>query len=123
MAIFSDQDLQGFSDLAEELAMRDTCQIQRRTQTSDGQGGSSSSGWSTVASVPCLVVDMRLPVEQTIASQLFDRVGKKVILPRNTDVRQSDQLVVAGETYRVVGLLDPTTYEVVRRVLVTPEVL
>lgn len=129
MAILDDTFLANMGTLAINLAAKDTCDILRNPHTPDAQGGysSTSSDWPAVATgLPCLVVDSRFPAEQVVAEQLTDRMDKIISLPRLTDVQKTDRIKVyqtngATTKYHVLGVVEPSTYEVLRRVVVTRE--
>lgn len=120
MALFTDADLQAFSDLAMDLGGKDTAQILRNMPVQDDQGGGSEDNWQPVGDpVQCMVVDGgNAPMEQAVAQQYIGRTLKKVFLPRNTDVKNTDRMVIAGITYEVAGTFDPTSFEALRRVMV-----
>ena len=118
MTILTDSDLQDLSDMATDLALTDTASILRESDVDDGQGGSTRT-WITAFTSPCVVVDILFkPIEPLIAEQVEGEVRKMILFPRQTDVHGPDRVVVKGTTYRVVEPLDPTTYEVLRRVVV-----
>jgi hypothetical protein len=129
MALFTDTDLQGFSDLAQDLALKDTCDILRETDgADDGSGGNTPTWPAALTAIPCLVVDGgRKPQEQILAMKLVGKVMKTIMLPRQTDVKNTDRIsVTSGNSlntaiYHVVEPEDPTTYEVLRRVTVWRE--
>nr|BBH90141.1 hypothetical protein KTC_48920 [Thermosporothrix sp. COM3]BBH90206.1 hypothetical protein KTC_49570 [Thermosporothrix sp. COM3]BBH90271.1 hypothetical protein KTC_50220 [Thermosporothrix sp. COM3] len=118
MTIISDEDLQAFSDLATELALKDMCDVLRETRTPDGQGGTEIT-WTVVATVPCALIDSgQSPQEVVIAERLQGKTLKRLLVPRLTDIRGADRLRINGITYKVIDLYDPTSYEVLRRVAV-----
>jgi hypothetical protein len=129
MALFTDTDLQGFSDLAQDLALKDTCDILRETDGADDNSGGNSPTWpAALTGIPCLVVDGgRKPAEQLLAQKLVGKVMKTISLPRQTDVRGTDRIsVTSGNSfntaiYHIIDVEDPTTYEVLRRVSVWRE--
>jgi hypothetical protein len=132
MAIFTDTDLQGFSDLAVLLACKDTCDILRETDgTDDGSGGNNPSWPSALTGIPCLVVDggsrSSQQPEQLLAMRMVGKVMKSIMLPRQTDVRGTDRISVTSgnsfntATYHVVDIKEPSTYEVLRQVVVWRE--
>lgn len=131
MAFLTDTDLQGFSDLALDLFMKDTCDIEREPSIAthpDGQGGRVlQSTWTVLNTnpVPCAVLDTpKAPRDLIDDTQLISNPIKLIVLPRFTDVKNQDRLRVNGVTvYRVIASQDPTTYEVVRRVYVTRDEL
>jgi hypothetical protein len=123
MALFTDTDLQAFSDLAQDLALKDTACILREIRTPIAGGGSVTT-WAIVAQPPCMVVDSgQSPTEQAIAQQSVGQIYKRVFFPRLTDVRSTDRLSINGTLYEIIDLFDPTTYEVLRRVEVKQNVI
>lgn len=123
MSIFSDSDLQDFSDLAQDLGMKDTADILRNNPTTDEGGGSGPDNYEPAFSSPCMVIDAVIRAEErAVADQYINSVVKKVIFPRLTDVRSDDRIVWKSDTYEVVGLFDPTTFEAIRRVMISREV-
>lgn len=116
MTILTDTDLQDLSDMATELALTDTGYILRETLVDDGQGGSSRT-WPVVFTSWCAVVDILFkPLEPLVAEQVAGEEKKMLLFPRQTAIRGNDRVTVKGTTYRVIEPLDPTTYEVLRRV-------
>jgi hypothetical protein len=120
-AILSDAQLQRMSDLIFSLAGKDTATIRREIFTDDGQGGRTST-WQDVDSQPCILTAQPANREVMLAGQAIGRVYKSCLLPRHTDVRDEDVLVIAGITYKVLDILDPTTYEAARRVVVERQI-
>jgi hypothetical protein len=123
MALLSEEDLASFGELAVELAMKDTCEILRTSTASTDAGGGGTSSEEIADTVPCALLDTGLsPGEQLTAEQLEAKVYKLVLLPRLTNVRESDTLRIVGQRYHVIAVSDPTSYEVIRRVSVYREV-
>jgi hypothetical protein len=123
MAIFSDVDLDDFADLAEELALKDSCEILRDDSTdSDGSGGYQNITWPVVATVACLISDAgRQPTEPIIAAKLDGKTFQTIMLPRGTDVRESDRLRINGTTtYHIIDV-STETYEVLKSIFVWRE--
>jgi hypothetical protein len=94
--------------------LTDSCAVQREN---------GSSQWVTVTSpdmsaVPCAIVGPAQD-EKDVANEVTGAVLKTVLMPRNTDVRSPDRLLINGITYRVYDVKDPSTFEVLRRVTVT----
>jgi hypothetical protein len=119
--ILSTTNIANLASLVEDIALTDACDIQRAPRVNDSQGGSSGS-YVTVESTMCAIVDDKQPIEQQVAQQTIGKPIKKALLPKGTDIRKNDLLMTNGLTYRVVGLFEPMSYEVVRRVSVTPRV-
>jgi hypothetical protein len=121
MAILSDADLERLSDWVVRLLLKDDCVRVRTTRVQKPSGG-----WTdTPVSLPVVksaVLDAGSPSDVVTADQIGSSVVvKRVLLPRGTDVLEDDHLTIVGITYRVIGLFDPSTYEVARRVLVRRE--
>jgi len=111
MPAVSATELQTLSDWMTTNVLTDRCAIQREV----------NSVYTTVTSpdlsaVPCAVVGAAytgaMP-DEVIGADL-----KTVLLPRNTDVRQPDRLLINTIKYRVFDVKEPSTYEVLRRVTV-----
>lgn len=118
MGIISDADLDGFSDLAVELALKDDCDILRAPLTPNPAGGGQTRGaYAVAATVKAALIDAgSSPRRTTIAEQHVGNTPKIILLPRHTDVRPDDRLAMLGEVYEIIDLYEPTTYEVLRRV-------
>ena len=118
MALFTPTDLQRLSDVFQRDFLTDSCAIGRESRTTSAMGGKQTSTWPTVATSPCAIIAEGLPQEQVVAAQTVGSILKIVLLPRGTDVRGSDQLTINGLAYHVIDLYEPSTFEVIRRVLV-----
>jgi hypothetical protein len=136
--ILSETDLASLGAMAVSVFLKDTCDILRNpdqavsTAIPDGQGGytgassSTSIGWQATSSgVACAVVEATAQngAEPLQASQLQSKSSKTLLLPRFTDIRDSDRVRVyhANSTivyYEVISITEPLSYEVVRRVFV-----
>jgi hypothetical protein len=85
------------ADLSPEMVA-----VSRVTQVPDGEGGSSDT-WTTIATVPGRVHQMRSSareIERGGALQLVQRWA--ITLPAGTDVLPRDRLIVGAYTYEVV---------------------
>ena len=107
MPAVSAAELQTISDWMSANMLNDTCAIQREV----------NSVWTTQMTVPCLLSQPD-SYEMTIANEQTGAVMKRLLLPRGTDVRSPDRLMIGGITYRVFALREPETYEILRRVLI-----
>lgn len=126
MAIISDAQLDKFSALGEKLALKDSCEILRDSSAdSDDRGGYEGITWPTVATVACMVMDgsgSTRPKQFVEADRLKGRITQSILLPRKTDVLESDRIRVNGtDTYQIEEIEEPTSYEVFRRVQVWRE--
>lgn len=100
--------------------LTDTCDIQTRTETADGEGGVTISYTTTLADVPCRVASAATNAQQQeriIADVLRGRMGYYITLPALTAVTMRGRIVQGGRTFEVVLQPFPTTDEVARRVL------
>jgi uncharacterized protein YabE (DUF348 family) len=122
MTIFTNADLDDFSALATDLALKDDCDILRETShTDDSEGGESSVVWSTAATVKCMLTDdSQTPTESVVAGRLDGRTLQKVWFPRGTDVRKTDRLRINGTTYHIMDA-STNSYEVLKAVEVWRE--
>lgn len=95
----------------------DLCSIQRVTETSTGDGTTSS--WSTVASgIACRVSPLASGANEAIgADQSMTAVSQWTVwLPAGTDVTVKDRIVVSGRTFEVARVGE-RSYEVIRECL------
>ncbi len=121
MAILTDSDLQGLADMAADLALKDDCDILRETaQPYDlryvPNSGGHATTWPVHATVKCAVVYSTEPTLRDGAQQQVRRTPKKILLPRGTDVLETDRLRTGGLEYLITGIQDPTSYEIFRLV-------
>jgi head-tail adaptor len=99
-----------------EDSLPDSCQVSRKTATSDSAGGFTES-WATVATVDCRVsASGRSPQERAIADKLTGVSVWTITLPASTDVAIADRLVVGTRSFEVAGVL-ARSYEISRRVV------
>jgi len=69
-----------------------------------------------------MVIDDQAPRPLIQAQQLVARITKTIMLPRLTAILRTDKIRVNGtDLYTILDLQDPTTYEVVRRVVALRE--
>lgn len=123
MAIFSDADLDDFADLAEDLALKDSCEILSETSSSDdGQGGEENITWSTTATVPCMVTDagQAQPTETVVAARLDGKTLQIIWFKRGVAVTPTNRLQVSGQGYHILDV-STDTYEVLKPVWVWRE--
>lgn len=111
MSIFSDSDLQTFSDLAVDLAMKDTCDIERAVRVPDGQRGFRETR-EVVNTVPCFMLNESTPRLEDIAQQHLARNEFQFYLPLGTVLRQDDWLIYKGNRYEIIDIKAPMSYTV-----------
>jgi head-tail adaptor len=97
----------------------DVARIQRATTTADGMGGRSAPVWLTIASVACRVAWSLgdSPWERVLAEQVTGGVPVTITVPTGTDVTPADRILVGSDTFQVIGVAPPRSYEVRRRVI------
>lgn len=99
-----------------EDTLPDTCVIQRRTLTSDSQGGRTES-WAAAGTVACRLSPLgNLDSEESRADRVSGEEDWIVTLPASTDVTERDRLVILTNTYEPVGLRAVRSWELSRRV-------
>src|SRR5262249_2088987 len=120
MALFIDTDLQEFADLGEEFVLKDDCDILRESAGSLDSSGGHPTTWPVHATVKCAVLYDASPRQpEGVAQQKVRRTPNKMLLPRGTDVLETDRLRALGQTYIINGIEDPTSYEIFRTCYVT----
>jgi head-tail adaptor len=96
-----------------------TVVIQRKTQTSDGQGGRIDA-WAAVGTTACRVSPFSsqgaMGSEGDSGAGLRAQRERMITLPANADVSESDRIVVSSTTYEVVSMDGPRSMELARRV-------
>jgi hypothetical protein len=93
-----------------------TCQIQRKTLTSDGAGGSTTT-WNTIATVQA---GMSLPTAGQLQNYDYligSLAAWQVKLPVGTNVQVQDRLVISGQTLIVQIVLTPRSLPALLTVL------
>lgn len=100
-----------------EDSMPDTCVIQRRSLTTDGQGGKTEA-WAAAGTVVCRLSPQGIGRgdETSRAERISGEEEWVVTLPALSDVTTTDRLVVLGVTYEPVGLRAVRSWELSRRV-------
>lgn len=95
-----------------------TCQIYRKTRTSDGMG-SSTEAYNLIETT---VAGMAQPSAGELANydyEIGDKAAWTVRLPIGTDAIAQDHLLIEGNTLEVNILLNPKSYEVFHSVIAT----
>lgn len=97
-------------------SLPDTCVIQRKTLTADGQGGRSEA-WAAAGTVACRIAPLQVrgQAEVAAAGRVLETGDFIATLPNGTDVRAVDRLVSGGVTYEVVKVKGPRSWELSRR--------
>lgn len=112
------------ADLEETLA--DEAIIERPTSQSDGAGGRTTN-WSVFATVPCAIAPIGggEPVSfaqkgstGTAGDRIDDRTTHILTIPAETEIEETDRVVVSESTYEVSLVRKRGSQELVRRVQV-----
>gem|GEM_PF-3953929 len=75
--------------------MDDTCLIERLSVTSDGAGGQSGSGWTSIGGVVCRVrKTARDPRARVVAERLGTIGVYEVVFPAGSPVKEGDRLTI-----------------------------
>lgn len=99
-----------------ESALPDTATLERLTSTSDG-GGGFTEAWATQgAAIPCRIAPLGGGEGGNAGGRVSDETSHVVSLPAETDVTESDRLVIAGRTYEVTVVRERGEWEISRRV-------
>lgn len=100
----------------------DTCEVQAEATGSDGQGGTTSAGWTTLSTPKCAVEDTkrRGAVEQVVASGVVGGLLLDVHLPFGTDARAGHRIVWQGKKLHVLSSLEDS-YALERLALATED--
>jgi head-tail adaptor len=87
---------------------RDVCTIQRPVAQEDEAGATMESSWYTVAVVSCEVMEPTDGSESQIAGRSGPQATHAVSVPRTTDIRSSDRVIVqrTGSVLEVVYSTD-----------------
>lgn len=103
--------------------LKQKCDIYRRTQVSDGQGGYTYSYAVVKLQVRCKI-DQASPKEQIEAEQAGASLTHKVYLDPDQNIRRGDEVRRLGKSYRVGSIVEPSSANVYRRAdseLIQPE--
>lgn len=121
--LLSASELDQMRDTVEQHALPDLADVQRKTDASDEMGGRTET-WGTVQrSVPCRISQPggNTPGLSMIGKVIADRAGNRPVfvasLPAEADVNDGDRLVVNGDTFDVLMIVNGS-WEIARRAMV-----
>jgi len=128
MALFTDDDLQGFADLGADFALNAECEILRETPLALDSTGGHDTIWPPVvkfdnypvlATVKCAALYDNSPrPPEGVAQQKVRRTPNKFLLPRGTDILETDRIRFDGEVFVITGI-PVSSYEIFRMIDVT----
>jgi hypothetical protein len=99
------------------LTLPDQCTITRVSPGTDNADGSGEPGSSATTTYACRVSPLGgSPVEQVFAARLQNVSGFTITLPFDADVNERDVIVSGAQTYQVLGVLDPVSFQTAVRV-------
>jgi hypothetical protein len=117
MPVLSDAALDRLAGWIVKKVLKDTCEILRKTQVQVASGGFNTTYPVVYSDIPCAVMGGGSPQESFISGQEVGFIPKMILLPKGQDVLGTDRIRVNGTVvYHVIDPIDPTSYEVVRRV-------
>lgn len=118
MPVLSDAAINRLAGWITEKVLSDVCDILRETRVQTPSGGFTTTYLKhNIDPVPCAVMNGGSPQERLLSGQEVGFIPKTILLPKGTDILGSDRIKVGTITYHVIDLYEPTSYEVVRRVL------
>lgn len=112
MTMFSAAELEDMRATA-ELSMEETALVKRAANTTDSQGGYTTS-WSTQETTTGRLAPGGGASEQLFAEELQSRTAWTIWLPQGTDVTARDRIAIGTRTFEVLGIVAPHTYETAR---------
>lgn len=99
---------------AQEQALPETCTRSRYPLVSNGAGGYTKGAAETIT-LACRVSSRGMPDEYLRQSVATGRHMMMVTVPQGSDVRHTDELLVSGVTYRVIGFDSAGEWETAMR--------
>ena len=119
----SSSELEGMRELVSSQALPDLTEVQRATTTSDGMGGQTETWATRYRNVACRLAQPSggEPGMTMIGKAIADRAGNRPVfvasLTAGVDVQDGDRLIVGGETYEVLMIVNGS-WEISRRAMV-----
>lgn len=104
--MLSQRDLQQVKDI-HSATMTDEMEVLRASKTSDGAGGREET-YSIAGTYPCRLSPFGEPAEVILANKPQTRQRYRVTAAAGIDVRDTDRLVIDGETYVIIGIQEST---------------
>lgn len=98
----------------QESALPETCTRTRYPLISNGAGG-YTKGVADTITLACRVSSRGAPAEYLRQSAATGRRVMMVTVPQGSDVRHTDELLVSGVTYRVIGFDSAGEWETAMR--------
>ncbi len=118
MPILSDAAINRLAGWITVKVLKDVCDILRETRVPTPSGGFTITYPKHNSDpIPCAVMNGGNPREELLSGQEVGFIPKIILLPKGQDVLGTDHIKVGAITYHVIDLFEPTSYEVVRRVL------
>ncbi len=100
-----------------EDSLPDTAVIQRGTVHSNA-GGGGTTAWVAMGTVACRlspVSAVKFGTEREVASRLTEVADWLVTMPQDTTIDTNNRIVVGAETFEVLALHDPRSWDLCRR--------
>jgi hypothetical protein len=115
--LLTDADIAGMRSAVED-SLPDTAVIQRGTVHSNA-GGGGTTAWVAMGTVACRlspISAVRFGTEREIANRLAEDADWLITLPQATTIDTDKRVVIGVETYEVLALHDPRSWDLCRRV-------
>jgi hypothetical protein len=115
--LLTDADIAGMRSAVED-SLPDTAVIQTRTFVGDS-GGGGTSVWAASGTVACRVSPRRpsnFGAERDVAMRITEVATFLVTLPQSASCDTNSRIQTMGNTYEVVGLQEPRSWDLCRRV-------
>ncbi len=115
--MLTDADLVGMRSAVTD-SLPDTAVIQRGTVHSN-HGGGGTTAWVATGTVACRLSPISAAgfgAERVIADRLAEDANWLITLPQATTVDTDSRVVISSETFEVLALHEPRTWELCTRV-------
>lgn len=117
MSVIGDEELADLRAAAVEL-LPEQAVLLDRVPVRDTTGGTKATWVPRPGTVPARVGRVRDAEQVPFAGQLRGKATAALTLPALTVLTEADRVQVLGQTYNVVAVLGPVSWEVTRRLLV-----
>ncbi len=117
MSVISDEELADLRAAAEEL-LPEQAVLLDRVPVRDTTGGTKTTWAARPGTIPARVGRVTDAEQVPFAGQLRGKATAALTLPALTALKEGDRVQVLGQTYSVVAVLGPVSWEVTRRLLV-----
>lgn len=115
MSLLSDAELTEIRDFVEDNVLPSTCTIQVPTETNT-KGSVATTYANTYTSVPCRIMPARNEGREYVTGEKVTRRATYVLtVPYDQTLDATYRVVIAGDTYEVLGVWDDHDFRTARR--------